>query len=335
MNKLKSKFGMSNRNVVIGLIILVGISIFFACNKNEKLEIENKVGVDYPISKNSINLIDNVYFISFPNNSSNMEIPRRIGIGFHAGAYYIPKNIKGYDKYVKMIEENEGEILKVTLGDFTKKGTPIIKVEIPDFQEKEKALIRIKESKELPKNLETKSSKSSSNMSLSRATQFFNQFENLNCSSYNGNICIPFQYARDGCYARAHYMRKLIEDAGYSCKKIFACAMNSTPLSANTKANCCVYWYYHVAPLVSVNTGNTTTQMVIDPSLFNSPVSKTTWKNKMEENCGGFGIPNISIRIKPSATYGYSIYNDNYSYDNNYSNTYYTLNLYSNLSGCE
>ena len=39
--------------------------------------------------------------------------------------------------------------------------------------------------------------------------------------------CIPFQYVRDGCYARAHKMRQIITDQyGYCCEKVFSFANN-------------------------------------------------------------------------------------------------------------
>jgi hypothetical protein len=37
--------------------------------------------------------------------------------------------------------------------------------------------------------------------------------------------CIPFQYVRDGCFARAHKMRQIIETKyGYCCEKVFSFA---------------------------------------------------------------------------------------------------------------
>src|ERR1044071_5130800 len=40
--------------------------------------------------------------------------------------------------------------------------------------------------------------------------------------------CIPFQYVRDGCYARAHKMRKIItEKYGYCCEKVFSFATDN------------------------------------------------------------------------------------------------------------
>ena len=39
--------------------------------------------------------------------------------------------------------------------------------------------------------------------------------------------CIPFQYVRDGCYARAHKMRQIIEEQyGYCSEKVFSFALD-------------------------------------------------------------------------------------------------------------
>lgn len=35
--------------------------------------------------------------------------------------------------------------------------------------------------------------------------------------------CIPFGYANDGCYARAHAMRRLVNQMGYECHKVSLC----------------------------------------------------------------------------------------------------------------
>lgn len=37
--------------------------------------------------------------------------------------------------------------------------------------------------------------------------------------------CIPFRYVRDGCYARAHQVRRVITTRhGYRCEKVFSYA---------------------------------------------------------------------------------------------------------------
>src|SRR4029077_1594099 len=61
--------------------------------------------------------------------------------------------------------------------------------------------------------------------------------------------CIPFQYVRDGCYARAHKMRWIIEEKyGYCCEKVFSFAnQNNDELAvrADKWGGCCVNWWYH------------------------------------------------------------------------------------------
>ena len=46
--------------------------------------------------------------------------------------------------------------------------------------------------------------------------------KNKSCAIKNQNLCIPFQYANDGCYARAHMMRKHMNSSSKDCYKIFA-----------------------------------------------------------------------------------------------------------------
>ena len=96
--------------------------------------------------------------------------------------------------------------------------------------------------------------------------------------------CIPFQYVIDGCYARAHQMRKIIENRfGYCCEKVFSFALGDDRLAvrADKWGGCCVTWWYHVAPLVRVRikilSVSVEVAMVIDPGMFNKPVLLTTW----------------------------------------------------------
>ena len=68
--------------------------------------------------------------------------------------------------------------------------------------------------------------------------------------------CIPFQYVRDGCYARAHKMRKIITQRyGYCCEKVFSFANqgnDTLAVRADKWGGCCVTWWYHVTPLLRV-----------------------------------------------------------------------------------
>jgi len=96
--------------------------------------------------------------------------------------------------------------------------------------------------------------------------------------------CIPFRYPDDGCWARAHEMCRLMINRGRAPRKVWIFQSPGHVLHVNTKNNpsCFVEWWYHVAPTLCVRTGKwwwpfTTTRMVMDPSMFSTPVPVATW----------------------------------------------------------
>ena len=110
---------------------------------------------------------------------------------------------------------------------------------------------------------------------------------------YDISPCIPFQYVIDGCYARAHKMRKIITTKyRYCCEKVFSFATeddDELAVKADKWGGCCVTWWYHVAPLVRVRLRASKTRgcrlvlaMVIDPSMFDKPVLLSTWLSAQE-----------------------------------------------------
>lgn len=143
------------------------------------------------------------------------------------------------------------------------------------------------------------------------------------------DYCIPFQYVVDGCYARAHKMRQIMnEEYNYEPQKVFSYEGPSGSLAVDA-GDCCVYWWYHVAPLVTVKTATGTAQYVIDPSMFDEPVSIATW-TAAQENLG----------CTPFADFGYTeitagkIYAPGGSTDNSYISTNWTLQFYADLVTC-
>jgi hypothetical protein len=107
--------------------------------------------------------------------------------------------------------------------------------------------------------------------------------------------CIPFLYPDDGCWGRAHEMRRLMLDAGTSSEKVWIDGFLHTPTRNNP--NCFVDWGWHVAPTICVRNSwwwpfSFSTRMVIDPSLFTTPVTKATWK-------GVQGDPNATLTDTP------------------------------------
>lgn len=159
--------------------------------------------------------------------------------------------------------------------------------------------------------------------------------------------CIPFQYVRDGCYARAHKMRQVIEDRyGYCCEKVFSFAnQNNDRLAvrASKWGGCCVTWWYHVAPLVRVRIRlrlgtfsiDFVVALVIDPSMFDKPVLLSTWLSA-QENVACLQNANLSMySIQPGSAYTPANYQGTaFSTDPGYTATDATLTAYRNFTTC-
>lgn len=105
--------------------------------------------------------------------------------------------------------------------------------------------------------------------------------------------CVPFQFVADGCYARAHKMRQIIENFyGYTSYKVFNYACNGAG-TLSVKAtlwgnNCCVKWWYHVASYVYVQSGSSQVAYLLDPAMFTGPVSIGTWVAAQKNTTCGY-----------------------------------------------
>jgi len=161
--------------------------------------------------------------------------------------------------------------------------------------------------------------------------------------------CIPFQYVRDGCYARAHKMRQIITDQyGYCCEKVFSFAIpypTRLALKAGKWGGCCVTWWYHVAPLVRVRIKiklrsfnfEFVLAMVIDPGMFDKPVLLSTWLGAQEDQtCWSAGPAKVTkYSIQPGSAYWPADGQGNtFATDPNYTQTHQTLVGYKNLTTC-
>jgi hypothetical protein len=129
-------------------------------------------------------------------------------------------------------------------------------------------------------------------LSGTRAQQVFDAMAAATCNPLTvPPPCIPFLYPDDGCWARAHEMCRLMINMGLSPRKVWIDHSLGVWLHVNTKNNpqCYVEWGWHVAPTLCVRGSKLSTQrMVIDPSLFTTPVSEATWK-------GVQGDPNATL----------------------------------------
>lgn len=151
--------------------------------------------------------------------------------------------------------------------------------------------------------------------------------------------CIPFQYVADGCYARAHKMCWILNNRyNYATHKIFSFAVGGYSLSVKAEKWCghCINWWYHVAPLVSINTPTGVKAFVFDPSMFDQPVLLATWLHA-QENPVCSGVARVtSFNLQPTASYGPAAYADTTTFDTDptYSSTNSTLISYSALHTC-
>ncbi len=182
-----------------------------------------------------------------------------------------------------------------------------------------------------------------------KAKQIFDFCAEQSChlpGPYDISHCIPFQYVRDGCYARAHKMRWIITSRyRYCCEKVFSFAnqgVDRLAVRASKWSGCCVTWWYHVAPLIRVRVklkklGNVsaTLAMVIDPSMFDKPVLLSSWL-AAQENTSCHQNANVSMySIQPGSAYSPANYQGtSFTTDPSYTATNITLVNYRHLVTC-
>lgn len=176
-------------------------------------------------------------------------------------------------------------------------------------------------------------------MTLATATNLFTIVASQSCTRVAPPYaCIPFQYVRDGCYARAHSMAATIASYNYCVNKVFSFANQGTDQLAVRAAmwgNCCVTWWYHVAPVVVVQTSTGLMNYVIDPGMFTAPVPLNTWLGA-QANTGCTATARVSSYIITGpgayqpANYAGTLFNS----DPYYINTNQTLAYYRYFTTC-
>lgn len=91
---------------------------------------------------------------------------------------------------------------------------------------------------------------------------------------------IAYGFVKDGCYARAHLMIQRMQRMGHQPVRVWTFA-NGESLHVKTRRlpEGFVEWWYHVAPAIPINIKGKTLYLVIDPSMFNRPVTVEEWSN--------------------------------------------------------
>lgn len=99
---------------------------------------------------------------------------------------------------------------------------------------------------------------------------------------------IPFDFYDDCCYSRAHKMCQILRSKGITPRKIWNYSSGwpraTLRIAMPGQADEYIYWNYHVAPIITVETSkDTLSSRVIDPSLFDRPVTEDQWKDAQND----------------------------------------------------
>jgi hypothetical protein len=128
-------------------------------------------------------------------------------------------------------------------------------------------------------------------VTLAQAQQMFDLVSPKICCPASASVpCIPFNYPDDGCWGRAHEMCRLMIAAGITPNKVWI--FGNLRAASQNNPSCQVFWGWHVAPTLSVGPET----YVIDPSLFNGPVTQATW-------AGVQGDPSPTLIPSPASTF--------------------------------
>jgi hypothetical protein len=175
-----------------------------------------------------------------------------------------------------------------------------------------------------PQDIRLEMAPPASVVTMQRARELFALVNGRVCCSGNPTApCIPFTYPDDGCWGRAHEMCRLMIGQGVQPEKIWIYASCSLCLITPTTNNpaCQVRWNWHVAPTLRVNVNGNIQPYVIDPSLFNEPVTTATWKS-VQGNPSASLEPSDADVFYRSKGAGIAETDPTYSKTNNVLNTY-------------
>jgi hypothetical protein len=89
---------------------------------------------------------------------------------------------------------------------------------------------------------------------------------------------VAYQYATDGCYARAHIMCRRLMAEGLTLKKAWAFEEEGEYYRVLLQDGSKQRFGFHVAPVLPVMTAKgAVVNMIFDPAFFNGPVTEQEW----------------------------------------------------------
>lgn len=112
---------------------------------------------------------------------------------------------------------------------------------------------------------------------------------------------IPFDWPRDCCYARAREMANALRAKGITVKKIWNYAPEGEVIRVNTPnvREGYVEWWYHVSVMVPVrHEDGSVSDMVLDPSLSNRPLTRDEWKQMQGNPASTLAISDADVYFR-------------------------------------
>jgi hypothetical protein len=140
-----------------------------------------------------------------------------------------------------------------------------------------------------------------------------------------GHSCIPFLFPRDGCWARAHEMCRLMIAVGAAPRKVWVSVSASSLMKVRTANDpaCEVSWSFHVAPLV----GKGRASRVIDPATCRRAVSLSVWLKRMHPS-HPHRIETASSAYRPHVEANFGDHHNQFTRDDDFSETAHDLGVF-------
>jgi len=316
------------------IIALVG------CDKSTDLSSEVTMQLEAAKQLQAAPTMTVVDYLQFYETNDQVDY-HAVTFGLGARLYKIDKSnpqLNGFKALIK-VGKKKGKPLKVTFDQATSELIHLnvaSKPEIIQWESENPWFNNENEGEPLEDrdDIDLTNAKSALSVSFATYSDLVNAFTTLKQESctytFFSNNCIPFAYKADGCYARAHRMRYLLENIyGKTCYKMFVYADVPNGGGLNIPG-CPNTWTYHVAPNVYCQSNST--WYVLDPSLdYSAPLTESAWVNLM----GSSNVCKTEFTGERSyAPKSWGCASKSYHLDDSYSHTLQTLSNYKFLSGC-
>lgn len=334
---------------IIAALLLASFTIFYSCDKSKTHEEDGQTLALKPAAGDRLLSVANVYYTSDGTKAEAWFYESPQVFEFDATA----SNAKSNFETLKYAMENKVPV-NVRLAAATHTQISLIIPSTAEQRASFKAEAAKKVAAEAVPNPDGQDQTTQNKVAatpvvpnIATLNTIFNKVRAQACDlpgPYTYGQCIPFQYVADGCYARAHKARQIIEDFyGYTSYKVFNYACNGAG-TLSVKAtlwgnNCCVKWWYHVASYVIVQDGASQVAYVIDPSMFTGPVTIATWVAAQKNvSCGYAGAAQGQVYYTSPAYAPSSLNTGTCTLtpfaDNTYTSANSTCASYAPLRGC-